>query len=1219
MTLKRLDLFGFKTFAERTEVEFPVGVTAVVGPNGSGKSNISDSILWVLGESNVRHLRGDRAQDVIFAGTNARKPLGMAEASLTFDNSDRRLPMDDPEVTVTRRVYRSGEGEYFINRSPCRLKDIHDLFLDTGVGRDAYNMVGQSDIDSILSARPEERRQLFEEAAGIKKYRARKNEALRKLESTSANLLRVTDILAEISRSVAPLERAASTARAFRDLDARRAGLERVVLAHDAHRFHGEMSDLTDQARAIAADAEAGRTARAEAEAQEAAARLRLTEMERTVEDARARLEDLRAERTRRDAERAILAQRRDEAARRDQELAETLSALHQRLKAANREHAEASALAETLAGQLEAVQAKLAEARAASEAERTILQTASRRLQALRAEETRLQRAVAARTGEARGARAEANRLAPALARLEERKATLEAQREIAAKSAQEAAARTAELETHRAACQAAREAAEANRAALDVSIAEADRALASLRREIAGLAARRRTLSELSESHEGFFAGVRAVLNAAKQGALRGDFQAVADVIHVPSGLETAIETALGGQLQDIICLSDADAKAAIAFLKRENAGRATFLPLDLLKPSPRVNVRKGEGILGWAADLVGCDAVHREAIELLLGRVLVVDDLDIAVSLVRRDRLPIRIVSVDGEIVSGSGSITGGKGKGGQSHLLARKREMLELGEEIAAKESSAQRAETAVAESKVGRAAADEAARAAIAALNDERMQSAEASRRKQYAESDAQRCVRELASLAVEAKAAEDRAAQLAQQADALEAAAEAAQASLQPVLLEIADLEGAAQPNEKRRAELMALEVEAAQTRERHGSALADATRAAAAARTTDEEISRRADQREAVRKQSTESSEVGESLKDVLATLDAGIRDASAALETQRQGRDALLTEAAGARERAHVGEERAAAAAERLRKVETRIAGLTSERTHILVRLREILWPETVEPLSAADEPESGLEGGSEDEEESPAIGEDEARELLNAVEIPADFSRHSAIIELNRLRRQINELGPVNLGAEKQHAEATERHAFLTAQRDDLVNAEETLRRAIKEIDQSTRQTFLETFEKVEAQFSIMFHRLFGGGITKLVLTDPNDVLETGIDIIVQPPGKKLQNLQLLSGGERALTASALLFAFLRVKASPFVVLDEVDAPLDEANVGRFAAVLREFSHQSQFIVITHNRGTMEAAHALYGVTMQEPGISRLVSLRLEDKAPLLAALS
>ncbi|HEY3413818.1 MAG TPA: chromosome segregation protein SMC [Armatimonadota bacterium] len=1222
MFLKRLDLFGFKTFAERTEVEFPVGVTAVVGPNGSGKSNISDSILWVLGESNVRHLRGDRAQDVIFAGTSTRKPLGMAEASLTFDNPHGRLGgMPDPEVTVTRRVYRNGEGEYFINRAPCRLKDIHELFLDTGIGRDAYNMVGQSDIDAILSARPEERRQLFEEAAGIKKYRIRKNEALRKLESTSNNLVRVTDILAEIERNAGPLEKAAAVAREFRGLDTRRKELETLVFAFDAERLSNDLITLRDDADLLTEEADAGRAARAEAEAEEAASRLRLTELERDVEAARTRLEEVRGERTRRDAERSLLTQRRHDAVRRDTELAEMLVTLQSRLDAAIREREDSAALAVAIEEQSTALGGKLSQARAEFEAERAVLHQAVERLQTLRAEESRLQTAIAARAGEARAARAEAERGAPLLARLAERKAALIADVANAETQIVEAAERTAELKRAQEELGAAKLAAEERSRSLEADIAQMERGLADTKRDIASVSARRRALAEMAESHEGFFAGVRAVLDAAKEQRLQGRFDAVADVIHVPAGLETAIETALGSQLQDIICNTDTDAKEAIALLKQGNAGRATFLPLDLLSPQPRVPMREapeggspGSGpVLGWAADLVTYDRRFQPAIEMLLGRILVVDDLDTAVSLVRRDRLPIRVVSLDGEIVSGGGSITGGRGKGGQSHLLARKREMSDLGLEMKRLEADVLEREESVAALKAEREAAIQAGRDAAGALNENRMQSAETARKKQYAETESHRFAREILGVDAETRSAADRAAQLAQQADALEAASAGARADLAPVTAEIASLQVAeAGPDEARRQELVALEVESASLRERHNAAVATASRAEQTAKSTRDELASRTEQRDAARKLAGESTTVEESLADMLVALDASIAEALRNLDQHRTARDAVLQQSATHREWAHAAEERTMDAVEKLRKLEYRIAGLTNEREHILVRLKEILLPEGGDGESerAADR-ERLPDDEAEDSDLKTPVSEEEAEVLLAMVEFPVDFSRHTAVVELNRLRRQIADLGLVNPAAEEEFEKTSGRQIFLTTQRDDLVNAEETLRRAIREIDESTKTVFIETFEKVQIEFGVVFHRLFGGGITRLALTDPDDVLETGIEIIVQPPGKKLQNLQLLSGGERALTAAALLFAFLKVKPSPFVVLDEVDAPLDEANVGRFAVVLKEFSENSQFIVITHNRGTMEAAHALYGVTMQEPGISRLVSLRLEDR--------
>ena len=1224
MFLKRLDLFGFKTFAERTEVEFPVGVTAVVGPNGSGKSNISDSILWVLGESNVRHLRGDRAQDVIFAGTSTRKPLGMAEASLTFDNPHGLLGgMPDPEVTVTRRVYRNGEGEYFINRAPCRLKDIHELFLDTGIGRDAYNMVGQTDIDSILSARPEERRQLFEEAAGIKKYRIRKNEALRKLESTSTNLVRVTDILAEIERNAGPLEKAAGVAREFRGLDIRRKELETLVFAFDAERLSNDLITLRDDADLLTEEANAGRAARAQAEAEEAASRLRLTELERDVETARTRLEEVRGERTRRDAERSVLTQRRQDAVRRDAELAEALLTLQSRLEAATREKEESSALAAALAEQSSALGEKLVRARTEFEAERRILHKAVERLQSLRAEETRLQTAIAARAGEARAARAEAERSAPTLAKLTERKAALIADMAAAEALIAEATKQTAELNRAQDEQAAAKLAAEEKARSLESVIAQTERTLAETRRDIASVSARRRALAEMAESHEGFFAGVRAVLDAAKEKRLPGRFDAVADVIHVPAGLETAIETALGSQLQDIICQTDADAKEAIRLLKQGNAGRATFLPLDLLSPQPRVSMREAPAngsppagpVLGWAADLISYDRQFEPAIEMRLGRILVVEDLDTAVSLVRRDRLPIRVVSLDGEIVSGGGSITGGRGKGGQSHLLARKREMTDLGGEMKRLGADVQEREQAVAALKADRDAAIQVARDAAGALNENRMQTAEAARKRQYAETETHRFTREITATEGETRSATDRAAHLAQQAGALEAASAEARANLAPVTAEIAALQVAeAGPDEARRKALVALEVEAASLRERHHAAVVTASRAEYTAKTTRDELANRADQRDTARRLSGESTAVEESLAEMLVALDASIAEAFGNLNQHRTARDTVLQQSATHRERAHVAEERTMEAVEKLRKLDYRIAGLTNEREHILVRLKEILLPDHGEgerERGGASGEDAGPTVDDEEDDLKRPVSEEEAEVLLAMVEFPVDFSRHSAVVELNRLRRQIADLGHVNLAAEEEFEKTSGRQIFLTTQRDDLVNAEETLRRAIREIDESTKAVFIETFEKVQTEFQVMFHRLFGGGVTRLALTNPDDVLETGIEIIVQPPGKKLQNLQLLSGGERALTAAALLFAFLRVKPSPFVVLDEVDAPLDEANVGRFAVVLREFSENSQFIVITHNRGTMEAAHALYGVTMQEPGISQLVSLRLEDK--------
>jgi chromosome segregation protein len=1201
MALKRLELFGFKTFADRTELEFPDGVTAVVGPNGSGKSNIADAILWALGESNIRHLRGERAHDVIFAGTTGRRPIGMAEASLTFSNEDGRLPLDEPEVTVTRRVYRSGEAEFFINRRPCRLKDIQDLFLDTGVGRGAYSMVGQSEIDAILSARPEDRRVLFEEAAGIKKYRVRKTEALRHLEATEANLTRVTDILAEIERQAGPMERAAEVAARFRGLDARRLEIERYLFAFDIRRLQGELESVSGQAAALEREVEQARTDRATAEADEAAIRLETTRLERELDEARSRAEELRLERARLEAEQKAAVARQTEAERREADIEETLQGLTARMRDAEARQAAAQEQAQTLESQLADLQARVADARAASDAERANLQALGERLSALRAEQVRLQTAIAARTTEARSARAEAERLGPAVERMTERLAELRAQREASEREAAEAVARHDALTGVRDESSAALAALEGERAAVSAAISEKEAAIAAARRETADRAGRLRVLAEMQEHHEGFFAGVRAVLEAARKGRLPAVYEA-ADAMTVPPGLEVAIESALGGQLQDIICPTSEDAKAAIALLKEDNAGRATFLPLDLISPGARVSVPETPGIVGWAVELVRFDERLAPAMEYLLGRVLIVRDLDIAVRVVRGRNLPLRAVSLDGELVTGQGVMTGGRGKGSQTHLLGRKREMKDISDEVEALESSVRTMQEEADALRERLASVNQAVKTTARTLEETRMALAEAVRKRQYAENTSQRLQREAEATEQEARAARDRLAQVAAQAEALETAAAGAREHLAPLEAQAAAMEQAlASPDTARGETLTALEVELAAVRERQHAAVAEAARAAETIASAAEEAARRNAQRDESRRVAAEAAAAAERLGNEIAALNARETEAAARMESCRQRRDEQLQQAAGCRERAHEAEERGARAAERLRKLEVRAAQIRSERLHLLTRLDQLLGAS--EPVVSDEEADAESPGQDWDD--------DRVNSLLAQVTLPDPFSRHSAVVEWNRLKREIADLGPVNLAAEREFVELRERRDFMRIQHDDLVNADEKLRRTIRDIDESTRQTFLETFHEVEQTFARMFHRLFGGGVTRLVLTEPDNLLETGIEVIVQPPGKKLQNLQLLSGGERALTAAALIFSFLSVRPSPFVVMDEVDAPLDEANVGRFAALLREFSKASQFVVITHNRGTMEQCDAIYGVSMQEPGVSRVISLRLEDK--------
>lgn len=1199
--LKRLELFGFKTFADRTVLDFPGGITAVVGPNGSGKSNVADAILWALGESNVRHLRGERVQDVIFAGAGNRRSLGMAEVSLTFDNSSGRLPVDEPEVTVTRRLYRSGDAECFINRTPCRLKDIYTLFLDTGIGRDAYNMLSQSDIDAVLSARSEDRRLLFEEAAGIKKYRVRKNEAERRLESTRANLDRVNDILSDIEERIGPLERSAKSAIAFREMDKRRAELERLVLAFDVRRLEGELLELTNRMSVTREELAAAQANRSAAEARESAGRLRITEIERTWDSTRQKVDELAGQRARAQAERDLLIQRAHDSLRQLEEHQNQLTVLNQRLEDAGIREKTARKQVAELEAAMASLEKRLESARTAAGIERAAARELSSKLQGLQSEHSRLQTLAAARAGEERALQAEHKRIGPAIERALERRREAETRRsaldaEMAAADEQRVSLET-DLE------RLTDEAAEssARRGALDTDISSLEEALSETGRRATSLAERRRVLVETVESHEGFHAGVRSTLEAVRAGRLSGSYHVVADVLKVPAELEIAVETALGGHLQDIICDTDHEAREAISLLKQDREGRATFLPLDLLDPPSRVplspDIRNRRGVLGWAADLVTIEDTFRPAVENLLGRALVVEDMETAVDIVRSQRLPIRIVTIEGELVTASGTISGGRGRGSDSRLLARRREIEEIGASLGEFEAKSEDLAQRISDLRTERTALDEDVKLAQTAANEARLALADLERRKRLAEQTHKQIDSEIAGAERESSVLQDRQTRLLEQAKTLSADAGDAVTRAETIAAEIAELRTAlGERGERVEAERTALEVETAATRERLKAARTDVERALSSARQADEEALRRKTAIGACEQERKNHEARSGEVKMNIAELNAAMESAEAESARLRQDRDTLLTETSGERASAQEAEQKSAGLQDALRKAELRAAQLETERTMLIQRLDVILHGEA--------------ETIGEDEEEAQVVWDTESVDVLLAeVPIPGGFARHSAVVEWNRLKRDISALGAVNPNADAEFQELSERRTFLTGQREDLFAADAKLRSVIQDIDRSTRQTFIETFQQVEEQFKIMFERLFGGGMTRLVLTDPENVLDSGIEIIAQPPGKKLQNLTLLSGGERALTAAALMFAFLRVRPSPFCVLDELDAPLDEANVGRFAAILRDFTEHSSFVVVTHNRGTMEVADALYGISMQEPGVSTVVSLKME----------
>lgn len=1222
MYLKELHIHGFKTFAEKTQIVFTPGITCVIGPNGSGKSNISDAVLWVLGENNVRSLRGSSAQDVIFAGNDKRRPLGMAEVSLTLDNSTQILPLDFAEVTVTRRLYRSGDSEFFINKVSCRLKDLYELFLDTGVGRDAYSMINQGQIDQILSVRAEDRRAIFEEAAGIKKYRVRKKETERKLEHTQQNLLRVHDIVGEIEARLGPLQRQATGAKRFRELATRlrvlenawygtrlkRLGIERAGLAELVRELNAERKRLEAE---LAQTQEAEKTARAALQQLDARAdEVRRRETEALQKVAAAETERARAE------ERAGEIQRRLAAL--DKDLAEVGTRIEDQVR-----RAESTALEESrLKREVDTLRAELGRAQTTAQEKVRAHDAAAKELERIRqawlARERR-QAEVEARLqsleGRVKGLEQAHARAAEALEDGEAELDRLTRERASFLKAADEQRLRSEalgkELDVLRQATRSSEQALSSARMAQD----QATRAAGTHQ-------ARLQALTELGERGEGAGAGAKLVLNGVRRGQVRGKWSLLVEGLHAPAGLEKAVEAALGIYGDALLCDSEEAAVGALRWLRTQKASALVLVgtPQSAASPLP--------GSLG---ELLSQGSNQSPAIQwaaTLLGTTLLCDTLDTALA-TRRASLhdaspptlnaqyptPTLWVTRDGQWISRWGALSAGTqgAEGAAAATLARRRELERLQAEAPALEGAAEQAREAVraaeGEARKTQGGVREKQTEHEKARIEHQAQLREADRRKQDEErarhrverlrQDLNRAVKEQTSGAEALENARKEFTAL--QEGTAQSPVTEGEAAVREAQERAREAETARRAAETAVSELR---VRLAEQDQRLQAALSAARRAVEAGSFLDRQRAERLNEQRtlvAEREQRQLSfANSSQMLAEARGDVEVARHDAQQ-LSERRQERTAAVDQA---RTQYNSLNGRLRELMERCHKAEVELAAVDAQR-----RATENLW---VDAAVGAHNLELTQ---SEEAEEPLQVNAAGLLEQWNAQEAEETLSAYSDPEgEVGRLRRQIRSLGAINPDAPEQYAEAKERYDFLTSQRADLEAAREQLVEAIREIDLASRETFLRAFNEIAAAFDEMFKKLFGGGTTELRLTDPEDVLETGIDIIVQPPGKRQQNLLLLSGGERALTAAAMLFALLKVRPSPFCVMDEVDAPLDESNVGRFADTLREFSHHTQFIVVTHNRGTMERADTLYGVTMEERGVSKVLSCTLGD--PVIA---
>ncbi len=1224
MHLKKLHLLGFKSFADDTTLEFGPGITAVVGPNGSGKSNIVDAMLWALGERSAKALRGHNATDVIFNGTSSRKPTSRTEVNLFFDNESGVLPINFKEVQVTRKLYRDGEGEYGLCGSKCRLRDVLDLFLDTGVGPDAGCIISQGEIDAILSARPEDRRGLIEGAAGVQKYHSRRTETRKRLEKVVIDLIRVADITSELESQIGPLSQQAEVAREYDSLVSRLRELQLAVLSRD---YLGRRERLESLKTAQTEGEAKVRAARIEIESLDRAESIttrQLRELEIAVETFSSDLTGLVSRLKSVEGEIAVMGERRRNLTEQQEYTARELGGLRSKTTGLTEQIAAVKAELNKAQNESSGLNQSAANAEAKLGGANARLSEAARELQLLQTRVIETMRR--GQNGRERLAAGKAETDS-----LENRRIELEK----LLQSGREEAGVLGELRDETAKLLAGIKEKLADNSAIDAArknlggarqhLSETQKRLNETRENRARLQSRANVLRELEESLEGFQGGTKAVLTAANRGELSPDYLPIADAIKAPKELELAIETALGGNLNNLICPDNNAAKTAVEFLKRTQRGRATFLPLASLRPSylsdRTLDVLHDKSVLGLANELIECARENEVAIDHLLSRFIIVQTLDDAIRLAKKCESGARLVSLEGELVLPAGAITGGQGRAKSSGLLARKRELEEFEEKIAALENASEQGRNDVQKAQEAITSAENELRVSIEAQSEIKTQIARQEREVETVTRDINRNKQQREAVEGQLRNVQSSLAAKTFAYDELQKGASTAEAEAKT--LESA-VEAARLIVGQRQSEKDTIANEVAEVRGQFG---AQQERSNAMKRNLAEyERSLHETQNQIRQKEIQLERAVGEDKEIVLREANA-IAQLSE-LQSRREALEANLTHSRSERAKTleKVGEiglnlkttrETLHTSEEELHRVEVRLAATIAEMSDMERRLRDEFGigalPPKAEPSNDASDEEIAL-FLEELEKEEEAIDENSLEKFLSELAASIEnevFNRRAVLAEIEELSKKIGTLGSVNLGAIAQYEAVKERLDFLVEQKTDLEVSKDELDSIIAEIDGRIREQFTSTFKAVQEAFAFTFERVFGGGKTHLALTDPENLLETGIELRVTMPGKAAQDISLLSGGERALTALSFMMAILKVRPVPFVILDEVDAPLDQSNVGRFTDLLRHFTDTTQFIVITHNNGTMQAADVLYGVTQQEAGVSTLMSVKLADE--------
>ena len=1180
MYLKRIEMQGFKSFADKTVLEFKPGITTVIGPNGSGKSNISDAIRWVLGEQSMKSLRGAKSEDIIFAGTQARKSLGFAEVSIVIDNNDNKLPIEYSEVTVTRKIYRSGETGYFINKVPCRLKDILELFMDTGIGKDGYSIIGQGKIDEILSNKSEDRRHIFEEAAGIVKYRTRKQESEKKLEQTKLNLLRINDILAEIEANIEPLKLQSDKAKQFLDLREELKSIEVGLFIYNINTYKEKLEQLVKDEDIITSqkEAEDGKMEALQASKEE---------LRQVVDDITAQIENMqnigfessnKIEKI--NSEIGISNERIQNNTANKQRLEAEILEVKSRIEELKEEQRQKLEKKTNLTSNKEKFEKELAE----KEAE---LAELSKKLSAKELEIEGKKQIVQDNIDKKYELAAEINTQDVNYENLEKRKKQLKNEIDSVISELDSTRYGKNEISKGFYDIESKRNIAVEN---LEKSVQAKEQNMQKLKQyedEISKLTytqrmkqARHQFLIETEKEKEGYNKTVKSLLVACDKDSNlnKGIHGVLANLISVEKEYETAIEMCLGQSLQNIVTSTEQDAKKMIEYLRTNSLGRASFLPIASVQGKKLDKLTKMDGVIGIASDLVKCKKEYEQIILSLLGRTVVVEDMDTAIALAKKDKYSFRIVTLKGDIISSSGSISGGSVQTKTVNILGRSREIEDLEKEL--KKLEKQIADKTAEKEEYASSIGDSIEETAKLEKELQEIEIVYATEKQKMVavEENITRLENRLAKLKEEVTQTE-------KQKEENRLLKEQKETEIQTLTQQIEELnkviEEFALNNKDNQKyiddlnfDITNLKISVTSFDESESSIEEMVERISQDIKNNEQSIENKNQNILAINEENTK-------LEQTITEYNAQIEQIKQEVTNSGTKVEELKQERIAKNEKLVNTENEIQSQFSTLESLKEQIIKLDVKKTKLeqdLQQVVESLWNEYE------------LTPNSTEEYQKP-----------NNVA--------TAQKQVNSLRNKIKDLGSINIDSIEEYKKTKERYDFMSEQRLDLENTASKLRKIIGDMTTTMQNQFKEKFELINKNFNEVFTELFNGGKAELILENEENILECGIDIRVQPPGKKLQNMMLLSGGEKAFTAIALLFAILKINPAPFCILDEIEAALDDVNVYRFAEYLKKFCKQTQFLVITHRKGTMEAGDSVYGVTMEENGISKLLSIKLK----------